>query len=93
MYAQGIKSLLPGAAATVLSDAFGTLAFTDTTHSDLNPELGYSDRAFHDFYAAANEAAVSRLYGGIHYLFDNEDGFDQGVCLGTIINTTIAFTK
>jgi hypothetical protein len=59
------------AAATVLSGLLGRRAFTDTTHSDLNPELGYPDRAFADFYAAANEAAVSRLYGGIHYLFDN----------------------
>jgi hypothetical protein len=82
-----------GAAATVLSGMFGLLAFTDTTHSDLNPELGYADRTYNDFYIAANEAAVSRLYGGIHYLFDNEDGFDQGVCVGMIINTTIEFMK
>jgi membrane-associated phospholipid phosphatase len=82
-----------GAAATVLSGLLGRRAFTDTTHSDLNPDLGYPDRAFADFYAAANEAAVSRLYGGIHYLFDNKDGFAQGVCNGTHINTTIEFTK
>jgi membrane-associated phospholipid phosphatase len=81
-----------GAAATVLSGMLGIRAFTDTTHRDLNPELGYPDRTFADFYAAANEAAVSRLYGGIHYLFDNADGFVQGVCIGTLINTTIAFT-
>lgn len=82
-----------GAAATVLSGMFGLLAFTDTTHSDLNPELGYADRTYNDFYVAANEAAVSRLYGGIHYLVDNEDGFDQGICVGMIVNTTIEFTK
>jgi hypothetical protein len=82
-----------GAAATVLSGMLGPLAFTDTTHSDLNPELGYPDRTFRDFYAAAHEAAKSRLYGGIHYLFDNEDGFVQGVCIGTLINTAVAFTK
>ena len=71
----------------------GPRAFTDTTHRDLNPELGYPDRTFTDFYAAANEATVSRLYGGIHYLFDNADGFAQGVCIGTLINTTITFTQ
>jgi len=80
------------AAAAVLSDRLGALAFTDTTHSTLNPELSYADRALQNFSAAANEAAVLRLYGGIHYPFDNDDGFDQGVCLGTLINTTIVFT-
>jgi membrane-associated phospholipid phosphatase len=82
-----------GAAATVLTALLGPRAFTDTTHRDLNPELGYPDRTFTDFYAAANEAAVSRLYGGIHYLFDNADGFAQGVCIGALINTTIAFIR
>jgi membrane-associated phospholipid phosphatase len=82
-----------GAAATVLTALLGPRAFTDTTHRDLNPELGYPDRTFTDFYAAANEATISRLYGGIHYLFDNADGFAQGVCIGALINTTIAFTR
>jgi hypothetical protein len=91
-YASG-HSTQSAAAATVLSGLLGRQAFTDTTHSALNPELGYPDRAFADFYAAANEAAVSRLYGGIHYLFDNQNGLAQGVCIGTHINTTIEFTK
>jgi hypothetical protein len=82
-----------GAAATVLSDMLGARPFTDATHRDLNPELGYPAGTFADFYAAANEATVSRLYGGIHYLFDNADGFAQGTCIGTLINTSIAFTK
>ena len=82
-----------GAAATVLTGMLGMRAFTDTTHRDLNPELGYPDCTFADFYAAANEAAVSRLYGGIHYLFDNADGFNQGVCIGMLLNTMIEFTK
>ena len=80
-----------GAAATVLTEQFGSLAFTDTTHTDLNPGLGATDRSFDNFLDAANEAAVSRLYGGIHWLFDNQDGFNQGQCIGEIINSRIVF--
>jgi hypothetical protein len=80
-----------GAASTVLTDLFGPLAFTDTSHTDLNPELTHVDRSFDNFLQAANEAAASRLYGGIHFPFDNQDGFNQGQCIGEIINTRIAF--
>jgi hypothetical protein len=80
-----------GAASTVLTDLFGPLAFTDTTHTDLDPALGVTDRSFDNFYHAAIEAKASRLYGGIHWLFDNEDGFNQGQCIGTIINSRIEF--
>lgn len=82
-----------GAAATVLTGLFGPLAFTDTTHTDMNPGLGLTDRAFANFLDAANEAAVSRLYGGIHWSFDNQDGFNQGQCIGEIVNTRIAFRE
>lgn len=80
-----------GAAATVLTGLFGPLAFTDTTHSDLDPGLGVADRTFANFLDAANEAAVSRLYGGIHWPFDNQDGFNQGQCIGEVINSRIEF--
>ncbi len=87
-----------GAAATVLTGFFGPHAYTDTTHSRLNPELLtgpdgalYADRNFASFHAAASDAAVSRMFGGIHYLFDNYDGFDQGACIGAIHNATLRF--
>lgn len=82
-----------GAASTVLTGLFGPLNFTDTTHTDLNPGLGLTDRSFDNFYQAAIEAKTSRLYGGIHWLFDNEDGFNQGQCIGSIINSRIAFRE
>ncbi|MBL8861734.1 MAG: vanadium-dependent haloperoxidase, partial [Planctomycetes bacterium] len=67
-----------GAAAAVLTHMFGAYAFTDTCHSRLNPTAGLpADRTFANFYEAASEAAVSRLYGGIHYVFDNYDGVDS----------------
>lgn len=80
-----------GAAATVLMDFFGPVDFVDTTHSTLNPELGFTDRSFTSFIEAANEAAISRLYGGIHYTFDNVDGVTQGSCIGALHNQRLNF--
>lgn len=37
---------------------------------------------FTSFSAAAAEAAISRLYGGIHYRFANEDGLSSGLGIG-----------
>lgn len=89
-YSSG-HSTQSGAAASVLTDLFGPLAFTDTTHTTQNPALGVGDRDFDNFYEAASEAAASRLYGGIHWVFDNYDGVDQGVCIGETINANIEF--
>ncbi len=89
-YSSG-HSTQSAAAATVLTGLFGPLPFTDTTHSDLNPALGLANRSFANFFDAANEAAVSRLYGGIHWSFDNQDGLAQGQCVGDIVNSRIRF--
>ena len=68
-----------GAASTVLTTIFGDeFAFDDTTHVD----DGLPVRSFPSFAAAAQEAAMSRLYGGIHYRFGNEMGLQQGRCVG-----------
>ena len=68
-----------GAAATVLTHLFGEgFAFADTTHVD----EGLPARDFPDFWAAANEAGMSRLYGGIHFRAAIERGLEQGICVG-----------
>jgi membrane-associated phospholipid phosphatase len=68
-----------GAAAAVLTAVFGEgFAFTDETHVD----EGLPARDFPDFHAAAAEAALSRLYGGIHFRQAIEDGLVQGACVG-----------
>ncbi|WP_309664614.1 vanadium-dependent haloperoxidase [Tabrizicola sp.] len=68
-----------GAAATVLTAAFGeNFAFDDTTHDD----EGLPTRSFTSFWQAAEEAGISRLYGGIHYRFGVEEGLTQGRCIG-----------
>jgi len=68
-----------GAAAAVLTAHFGAnFAFDDATHVD----DGIAARSFPDFHAAAEEAAMSRLYGGIHFRAAIERGLDQGRCIG-----------
>jgi PAP2 superfamily len=68
-----------GAAAEVLTAIYGSgFAFSDATHED----DGLPARAFPDFRAAAEEAALSRLYGGIHFRPAIERGIDQGRCIG-----------
>jgi len=82
-----------GAVAKVLTDQLGILIFTDTVFADhdLTPLL--KPRTFTSFEEAAEEAAVSRLYAGIHYPFDNNNGLAQGWCIGQIILERIAFRR
>jgi PAP2 superfamily len=71
------------AAATVLTKIFGeNFAFVDATHV----KDGIKPRAFPSFRAAAAEAGLSRLYGGIHYRASIERGLDQGRCIGAYAN-------
>ncbi|MBL0934728.1 MAG: vanadium-dependent haloperoxidase [Rhizobiaceae bacterium] len=68
-----------GAAAAVLTAHFGAeFAFDDATHED----EGLGVRAYPDFWTAAEEAAMSRLYGGIHFRAAIERGLEQGRCIG-----------
>lgn len=72
-------SVQSGAAAAVLTSLFGEeYAFTDHTHGS----IGLEPRSYASFYAAADEAAISRLYGGIHYRAAIENGIAQGKCVG-----------
>ncbi|MBS1606911.1 MAG: vanadium-dependent haloperoxidase [Bacteroidetes bacterium] len=57
-------SVISAATATVLEGLLGDqFAFDDTSEE----EFGLPARSFTSFHAAAEEAAVSRFYGGIHY--------------------------
>jgi hypothetical protein len=44
--------------------------------------LGYAPRVYASFQEAAQEAAISRLYGGIHFRAAIENGLQQGQCVG-----------
>jgi hypothetical protein len=77
-----------GAAAQVLTHVFGEpFAFTDTTHVD----DGLPPRDFPDFWTAAREAGISRLYGGIHFRAAIEVGLDQGACVGDYVNRLVTW--
>jgi hypothetical protein len=68
-----------GAAAAVLEYLFGTsFAFEDKTHI----RDGLAPRRFASFDEAAREAAISRLYGGIHFRSAIDRGLEQGRCIG-----------
>jgi hypothetical protein len=78
------------AAAEVMTKWFGeNLSFTDTSLL----EFGIKNREIKSFRAAAQEAALSRLYGGIHYRFDNENGAAAGKKLGEFIVTRLKLKK
>jgi membrane-associated phospholipid phosphatase len=75
-------SVQSGAAAEVLTHVLGTLAFEDRTQD----ALGLPPRSFSSFHEAAQEAAMSRLYGGIHFRSAIELGLLQGYCIGERVN-------
>ncbi len=75
-------STVSGAAAAVLTHIYGDIPFTEVT--PVQP--GFEPRSFENFTAAAEEAAASRLYGGIHYPMGNANGLLQGTCVGDHVN-------
>ena len=72
-------STFSGAAATVLALFYGTEDLPFTIGSDFLPGVY---RSFPTCLDAADEAAVSRLYGGIHFRSANEDGLQAGISIG-----------
>ena len=75
-------SVVSGAAATVLTSIFGdNFSFDDDTETP----FGLPVRSFSSFNQAADEAAISRMYGGIHYRAAVEVGVKQGRELGKFI--------
>jgi membrane-associated phospholipid phosphatase len=70
-------SVFSGAAATVLTAEFGSMRFRAGSAS--TPGI---TRSFASFQQAAEEAANSRLWGGIHFKFDNDNGLTTGAAVG-----------
>jgi len=76
-YSSG-HSVVSAASAQVLGYFLGgSFGFTDTSEM----YFGLPARSFHSFEEAAAEAAISRLYGGIHY----RDACDQGLIQGKAV--------
>jgi hypothetical protein len=76
-------STFSAAAAEILELFYGTDNVSFTTSAEGAP--GVADRSFTSFSQAALEAADSRLYGGIHFRFDNEHGLVNGTALGQFV--------
>ena len=75
-------SVVSGAAAVALTSIYGdAFAFDD----DTEVQYGLPVRSFASFREAADEAAISRMYGGIHYRAAVEIGVKQGRDLGTFV--------
>lgn len=80
-------SVQSGATAQILTDLFGdNYAFVDNTHIN-RTDIDGSPRSFSSFYELAEEAAISRLYGGIHFRAAIDIGVDQGISIGENIAT------
>jgi hypothetical protein len=79
-------AVLGGAVAEVLTELFGPIAYEDR----YGVQYGMRSRWYTSFEAAAYENALSRLYAGVHYRVDMENGLEQGRCVGqTVIDTLI----
>lgn len=75
-------SVVSGAASTALTSIFGDgFSFDD----DTEVPYGLPIRSFSSFNLAADEAAISRMYGGIHYRAAIEVGVKQGRDLGDFV--------
>ena len=75
-------SVVSGAAGTILTDIFGDgFTFDD----DTEVPYGLPVRSFESFNQAADEAAISRMYGGIHYRAAVEVGIGQGRNIGALM--------
>ena len=75
-------SVISTASAVILTQLYGDdFSFVDVVEVKYN----LPERSFNSFMEASQEAAISRLYGGIHYRPAIEDGVTQGQQVGDFI--------
>ena len=83
-------SVASNASAAVLTSLFGeNFAYADSTEV----RFGIPVRKYKSFNAAAAEASVSRMYGGIHYMPAINEGATQGRKVGEWVLTKIKMKK
>jgi hypothetical protein len=83
-------SVISGSAAVTLTKLFGAnFSFTDSTEI----EFGLTSRSFKSFEEACDEAAISRMYGGIHYRPAFENGLIEGKAVGNYILSKVKTRK
>ena len=75
-------SLASASAATILTHMYGNgFEFQDSSEK----EYGLPVREFGSFREASDEAAISRLYGGIHYMPAITEGITMGNKVGDMV--------
>jgi hypothetical protein len=83
-------SVASATSAEILTHLFGeNFAYEDTVEK----EFGLPTRRYQSFKQAASEAAMSRLWGGIHYMPAIVNGSQQGNKLGSFIVKTLKTQK
>ncbi|WP_162275923.1 phosphatase PAP2 family protein [Roseimaritima ulvae] len=93
-------STFSGAAAEVLTGLFGD-NFAFSSEIDRRPSAAQKPlaedrivtRHFTSFWHAAEEAGISRIYGGIHFDFDNTAGLESGRGVGQWVATRLLQPK
>lgn len=79
-------SVISTSASRALTKLFGEpFHFVDTTEV----KFGLGIREFNSFNEAADEAAISRFYGGIHYIPAIKNGADQGEMVANYLTSKI----
>ena len=79
-------STFSAAAAVVLAEFFGTDNISFDTNSDARPDIV---RSYDSFSEAADESGRSRVYGGIHWEFSNQDGLSSGRAVGEYVSENL----
>lgn len=83
-------AVISAAAAEVMTSWYGNnVHFTDTSLV----EFGIKARNFDEIRLAAKEAAISRVYGGIHYKYSCDLGNEQGIQVGQLVIQKLKFKK
>jgi PAP2 superfamily len=83
-------SCVSGASSTILGSIFGdNVAFVDSTEV----QFGIPPRSYTSYKQAANEAAFSRMYAGIHYRPACEVGLTQGAAVGQHVLSRLKIKK
>jgi hypothetical protein len=81
-------SVISSASAVVLTSLYGdNFSFVDSTEII----FGLPTRSYTSFQNAADEASLSRLYGGIHYKPAIFNGVEQGKKIGAFILNKVKF--
>jgi len=83
-------SVVSTASAIMLTKLFGdNFSFADSTEVEFDIPV----RHFKSFKLAAEEAAISRFYGGIHYMPSINNGMKEGIRIGNFISMKLRTRK